>query len=334
MRDPTVYVSASCATDPGEAPADGENWFVLVNAPSGVEADWEAEADRVVARLGVGDRVVARRVRSPADLERETGAVGGAIYGDAPHGRLGTLRRPGPRVRAARNVVRVGGTAHPGGGLPLALLSGALACARSARVSACAALAPAPGQPAGRAVALRHGRRALVVAAALGNSPWTVLADGVHRQAGLSIGTATILISLVVLLGWVALRQRPGAGDGLQRRRRGRRDRRHARGRRARPDAPVARVALLLAGIALVGVGSGFYLGAALGPGPRDGLMTGLHARTGRPVFALRTGIELTALVLGVLLGGAAGVGTVAFALLIGPAVHAALRVAAPARAG
>ena len=84
VRDPTVYVSASCATDPGEAPADGENWFVLVNAPSGVEADWTAEADRVVARLGVGDRVVARHVRSPADLERETGAVGGAIYGDAP----------------------------------------------------------------------------------------------------------------------------------------------------------------------------------------------------------------------------------------------------------
>jgi phytoene desaturase len=127
VRDPTLYVSASCVTDPGEAPADGENWFVLVNAPTGVDADWEAEADRVVARLGVGDRVLARHVRSPADLERETGAMGGAIYGDAPHGRLGTLRRPGPRVRAARNVTRVGGTAHPGGGLPLAFLSGALA---------------------------------------------------------------------------------------------------------------------------------------------------------------------------------------------------------------
>ena len=154
-----------------------------------------------------------------------------------------------------------------------------------------------------------------------------------HRQAGLSIGTATILISLVVLLGWVALRQRPGLGTvcnvvvvgvAID----------VTLAFAARPDAPVARVALLLAGIALVGVGSGFYLGAALGPGPRDGLMTGLHARTGRPVFALRTGIELTALLLGVLLGGAAGVGTVAFALLIGPAVHAALRVAAPARAG
>ena len=135
VRDPAVYVSTSCATDPSEAPADGENAFVLVNAPSGVAADWEAEADRVVARLGVGDRVLARRVRSPADLERETGALGGAIYGDAPHGRLGTLRRPGPWVRGARNVLRAGGTAHPGGGLPLALLSGAFAARELARAS-------------------------------------------------------------------------------------------------------------------------------------------------------------------------------------------------------
>nr|MBA2347513.1 FAD-dependent oxidoreductase [Solirubrobacterales bacterium] len=91
VRDPTLYVSTSSVSDPGEAPEDGENWFVLANAPSGVPADWEAEADRVIARLGVGDRVRARHVRSPADLERETGAVGGAIYGAAAHGRLGTL---------------------------------------------------------------------------------------------------------------------------------------------------------------------------------------------------------------------------------------------------
>jgi phytoene dehydrogenase-like protein len=74
----------------------------------------------------VGDRVAARHVRSPADLERETGAVGGAIYGDAPHGRLGTIGRPGHRVRGIRGLWRVGGTAHPGGGLPLVLLGGAL----------------------------------------------------------------------------------------------------------------------------------------------------------------------------------------------------------------
>jgi phytoene desaturase len=127
VRDPTVYVSASCVTDPGDAPPDGENWFVLVNAPAGVEADWEGEADRVVASLGVGPRVVGRAIRSPADLEAQTGAVGGAIYGVAPHGRLGTLRRPGPLVRGVPGLVRAGGTAHPGGGLPLVLLSGELA---------------------------------------------------------------------------------------------------------------------------------------------------------------------------------------------------------------
>jgi phytoene desaturase len=127
VREPTVYVSTSSVTDPSQAPPDGENAFVLVNAPSGVGADWAAEADRVVARLGLRARVLAGRVRSPADLERETGAIGGAIYGDAPHGRLGTLRRPGLRVRGVPNLLRVGGTAHPGGGLPLAMLSGALA---------------------------------------------------------------------------------------------------------------------------------------------------------------------------------------------------------------
>jgi phytoene desaturase len=125
VRDPTLYLSASCATVPAEAPEDGENWFVLVNAPAGVAADWEAEADRVVAALGVGARVVARHVRSPASLEAETGAVGGAIYGDAPHGRLATLRRPGPRVPGVRGLFRVGGTAHPGGGLPLVMLGAA-----------------------------------------------------------------------------------------------------------------------------------------------------------------------------------------------------------------
>ena len=106
VRDPAVYVSASCATDPAEAPPDAENWFVLVNAPAiGDGADWEAEAERVIDRLGVRERIVARAVRSPADLERETGAVAGAIYGAAPHGRLGTLRKPPTRVRGDPRAV-------------------------------------------------------------------------------------------------------------------------------------------------------------------------------------------------------------------------------------
>jgi phytoene desaturase len=126
-RDPTIYVSASCATDPAEAPAGAENWFVLVNAPAvGDGADWDAAEAALVARLGVGERIVARARRTPGDLERETGAVGGAIYGVAPHGRLGTLRRPGNTVPGVRGLWLVGGSTHPGGGLPLVALSGAL----------------------------------------------------------------------------------------------------------------------------------------------------------------------------------------------------------------
>jgi phytoene dehydrogenase-like protein len=116
VRDPTVYVSVPEATEGGE----DESWFVLVNAPAAPAHDWAAEAARIEARLGVGDRVTTRVVRSPADLERETGAAGGAIYGAAPHGRLGTLKRAGNRV--ADGVWAVGGTVHPGGGLPLVLL--------------------------------------------------------------------------------------------------------------------------------------------------------------------------------------------------------------------
>jgi len=126
-RDPTLYVSASCATDASEAPVGAENWFVLVNAPSGVAlscGELDAYESRLVEQLGVGSRVVTSARRSPADLERETGAARGAIYGAAPHGRLGTLRRPGPVVRGVRGLYRGGGTAHPGGGLPLVTLSG------------------------------------------------------------------------------------------------------------------------------------------------------------------------------------------------------------------
>jgi phytoene desaturase len=119
-REPTVYVSASCATDPGETP---ENWFVLVNAPSTGEADWEAEAERLIDRLGVRDRIAARALRSPADLGRETGAR--SIYGVAPHGRLGTLKRPSTTVRGVDGLWITGGTVHPGGGLPLVALGAA-----------------------------------------------------------------------------------------------------------------------------------------------------------------------------------------------------------------
>ena len=127
VREPTVYVSAPSATDPGEAPAGAESWFVLVNAPAiGDAADWVAQEEALIDRLGVRDRIVARARRTPGDLERETGAAGGAIYGRAPHGRLGTLRRPPNAVRGTRGLWLVGGTTHPGGGLPLVALSGRL----------------------------------------------------------------------------------------------------------------------------------------------------------------------------------------------------------------
>jgi len=128
-REPTVYLSSSCATDPAEAPDDGENLFVLVNAPGEAGQDWEAEEQRVLDRLdavgwGVRERIVARARRSPADLERETGATAGHIYGQvAPHGRLrGSLRRPGNVSPDAEGLYLVGGSVHPGGGLPLVVL--------------------------------------------------------------------------------------------------------------------------------------------------------------------------------------------------------------------
>ena len=128
VRDPTLYASVSCATDPSEAPEGAENWFVLANAPAEPGHDWSAYGDRVIERLAghgfdLRGRIVTRAARSPADLERETGAVGGSIYGDAPHGRLGTLKRPPNAVRGVDGLWLVGGTTHPGGGLPLVMLS-------------------------------------------------------------------------------------------------------------------------------------------------------------------------------------------------------------------
>lgn len=166
----------------------------------------------------------------------------------------------------------------------------------------------------------------LIVLAGLGNSPWSVLAGGVSARTGIEIGIATVLISGVVLLLWIPLHETPGLGTvanavlvGL--------------GMDATlavlpaPGGVAAQAAVLAAGIAAVGIGSGLYINAALGRGPRDGLMTALHHRTGRSIALVRTVIEVTVLAVGVALGGHFGVGTIAFALLIGPAVHLALRV-------
>ena len=171
----------------------------------------------------------------------------------------------------------------------------------------------------------------LVTWSELGNSPWTVFAEGISVQTPLSIGAATLVIGIAVLLSWIPLRERPGLGTVLN----------------VliislmidvtlwvmpESDALSARWPALIGGIALVGVGSGFYLTSMLGPGPRDGLMTGIHARTGWPIFAVRTGIEASAVAIGWVLGGTVGAGSVLFALLVGPAVATALRFTPPMR--
>lgn len=162
---------------------------------------------------------------------------------------------------------------------------------------------------------------ACLVLATLGNSPWTVLAEGVSEQTSVGIGEVTVAISFVVLLLWIPLRQRPGLGTIL-----------NAvvvgvaigvtLGLVGEPAEPALRLALVAGGIALVGVGSGLYLTSRLGPGPRDGLMTGLHLRAGWSLRLVRTGIEVTVTVAGAALGGTVGIGTLAFAVLIGPAVQ------------
>jgi uncharacterized membrane protein YczE len=167
---------------------------------------------------------------------------------------------------------------------------------------------------------------ACIVAADLGNSPWTVLAQGVAKHTPLQIGTATVVLSFFVLLLWIPLRQRPGLGTILNALLVGLAiDATLAYLPGPEDLALVMRGLLVLGGIGFVALGSGFYLTSHYGAGPRDGLMTGLSARTGGSLRLWRTVIEASALVVGVVLGGVAGLGTVAFALLIGPGVQAAI---------
>ncbi|GAA1744802.1 hypothetical protein [Microbacterium paludicola] len=173
---------------------------------------------------------------------------------------------------------------------------------------------------------------ALTVEAGLGLDPWTVLAEGISLHTGIGIGWVANLLGAVVLLLWIPLRQRPGVGTVLNILLVG-----TAMQITLDLMPPVEglgwRVACLLGGIALVGFASGLYIGAQFGPGPRDGLMTGLHRRYDWPVWRARITVELTVLALGWLLGGTVGIGTLAFALLIGPCVDVALRFLDTARA-
>lgn len=162
---------------------------------------------------------------------------------------------------------------------------------------------------------------AMIIRATLGNAPWDVLHQGLARHLPISIGTAVILVSLLVLLLWIPLREVPGLGTianslfvGLSAD--------FFLGVIAAPDLPGPRVLLLAGGVVLNAVATALYIGAQFGPGPRDGLMTGLHRRTGISIRVVRTGLELSVVGLGFLLGGALGIGTVAYTLAIGPLVQ------------
>jgi uncharacterized membrane protein YczE len=164
----------------------------------------------------------------------------------------------------------------------------------------------------------------MMIRSGLGLDPWDVLHEALTLRTGLTFGTVTALTGILVLLCWIPLRQRPGVGTvanivviavavdvtlALL----------------ARPDPLAARIALMVGGVVLNGLATAAYIGVRLGPGPRDGLMTGFVARTRVSIRLVRTGIEVTVLATGWLLGGTVGIGTVLYALAIGPITQAFL---------
>lgn len=160
----------------------------------------------------------------------------------------------------------------------------------------------------------------------LGLGPWEVFHQGIARLTGLELGTVSIIVGIPILAAWWPLGERPGIGTVLNI---------LCIGLATNATLAVVpaftglpwQVAAMLAGVVTIAIGSGLYLAADLGPGPRDGLMTGLHLRFGWSIRRARTGIEVIVLVAGFLAGGTVGLGTVVFALGIGPLVQAALRV-------
>ena len=161
---------------------------------------------------------------------------------------------------------------------------------------------------------------ALMVQAGIGVAPWDVLTQGIAKQTGLDFGLLTNLIGAGVLLCWIPIRQRPGIGT-------------IANVLLIGPSAQlglsifpkqhelVLQLVFFTTGLVLLALATGLYIGARMGPGPRDGLMTGIHARTGWRLWMVRTGIEITVLLVGWALGGNFGPCTIAFALLVGPMV-------------
>ncbi|MGF2947928.1 membrane protein YczE [Microbacterium alcoholitolerans] len=161
---------------------------------------------------------------------------------------------------------------------------------------------------------------ALMVRAGIGVAPWDVLAVGLVQTTGLGFGLITSLVAGVVLLLWIPLRQRVGIGTVLNALLVGPSAEVTLAVVPAAPSAWVG-VPLFLAGLVLLAFASGLYISAGFGPGPRDGLMTGLVARTGKPVWLVRTALEGGVLVSGFLLGGPVGLGTVVFAFGVGPLI-------------
>lgn len=162
---------------------------------------------------------------------------------------------------------------------------------------------------------------AMMLQAKVGVDPWTVFAEGLSLNTGIGVGWWVVIIGLVVLLLWIPLGQRPGFGTVFN----------------AllvgpsmelallfidTPESLVERWLMFLTGVLMLAVASGLYIGARFGPGPRDGLMTGANKKFGWPIWIVRTAIELTVLIVGFLLGGDFGLGTIIFALTIGPMVH------------
>ena len=167
---------------------------------------------------------------------------------------------------------------------------------------------------------------ALILISSTGNSPWLVFSEGLSIKTGLSVGTATFFISLIVLFLWIFLKQKPGIGTFLN----------------VfiiavvidltsfyfdPPSSIYSKYLLTVFSVLLVGLGSGIYLVANLGPGPRDGLMTGFTRITGYPISFIRASIELTVVIIGWYLGGTVGLGTLIFAFGIGPAVALGLSI-------
>lgn len=165
---------------------------------------------------------------------------------------------------------------------------------------------------------------ALTIRAGWGVDPWTVLAEGLSLRTGIGVGWMTNLLGAAVLLLWVPLRQKPGVGTVANVLLVGTSMQATLAIVPIAPDT-LSGAAMLLGGTALVAIASGLYLGTHFGPGPRDGLMTGLNRRLGWPIWVSRLVVESSVLITGWLLGGTVGLGTVIFALFIGPLVHLAL---------